>query len=174
MSTQGFTTLREEIKAIVAGGCLMSSAQIYERCTLSDNKPAFHVMISDMARAGEIRRHPAPDGSGKGARFVYGPASSAPAPAAPATPTAAKTAKKRPQRLKGFRAMARTASKARTKPKPARGAVVPVHVPLPKPAHRWALTNDGAFLLLDSDVEIRGAAARALVDFVRVLDKAQA
>ncbi len=35
---------------------------------------------------------------------------------------------------------------------------------------RWALTSDGAFVLLDTGTEIPQPAARALVDFVRRLD----
>ena len=41
-------------------------------------------------------------------------------------------------------------------------------------AARWALTSDGAFLLIGSSIEIPRAAARSLVDFVRTLDQGAA
>jgi len=70
-------------------------------------------------------------------------------------------------------------------PKPAGdwGNVIGAHVPgvgvvgLDQPiraAARWALASDGAFVLLGTPTEITRAAARALVDFVRVLDQAEA
>ena len=43
-----------------------------------------------------------------------------------------------------------------------------------KPAIRWALASDGACVLLGTDIEIAKPAARALIEFVRVLDKAEA
>lgn len=39
---------------------------------------------------------------------------------------------------------------------------------------RWALTSDGAFMLLGTEIEIPRLAARTLVDFVRVLDEGAA
>lgn len=139
-----------------------------------------------MAKRGRIAKHPAPEGSGTGVRFVYGPAAGAsatpepePAPAAALRAKAKRKPSKQPAgHTKRWRAEKR-ARKAKTRRQRARGArpvqhaPVPVHVPA-APARLWALTNDGAFLLLGSEVEIRGAAARALVEFVRVLDKAQA
>jgi hypothetical protein len=41
-------------------------------------------------------------------------------------------------------------------------------------APRWALTSDGAFVDLTDSTEISKAKARALVDFVRVLDAGEA
>jgi hypothetical protein len=39
---------------------------------------------------------------------------------------------------------------------------------------RWALASDGALVLLGTSTEIPRTAARALIDFVRVLDQGQA
>lgn len=44
----------------------------------------------------------------------------------------------------------------------------------PTAAARWALASDGAFVLLGTSTEIPRDAARALIDFVRVLDQGQA
>lgn len=39
--------------------------------------------------------------------------------------------------------------------------------------HRWALTSDGAFILMGTATEIPRPAARSLVEFIRVLDRGE-
>lgn len=46
--------------------------------------------------------------------------------------------------------------------------------PARTPPARWALTADGAFVLLGTPLEIPAHQARALVEFIRKLDKAEA
>lgn len=61
------------------------------------------------------------------------------------------------------------------KPRPAirgaRTATLPGALAHP---HRWALASDGALVLLGTHVEIARPAARALLEFVRRLDKGTA
>lgn len=47
-------------------------------------------------------------------------------------------------------------------------------VPAASGANRWALTSDGAFVLLGTTIEIPRGAARPLIEFVRALDQGAA
>lgn len=76
-----------------------------------------------------------------------------------------KPAKKRRKTLR--KSQRNTATSARPDPNAALRAQVDAAL---KEAHRWALTSDGAFVLLGTDTEIHRPAARALVAFVRELD----
>lgn len=197
---------REEIRRIVAGvGEPMSAAQIFEQAKSSDDRAAFSVMLSGMAKAGEIAKHPAPAGIGQGVRFVYGPLATEPGHGTPDanakrkharatfnrmqgavreitnTPmTPSKTAKKRSNGARTQRSTDRarrlSSRGARTKVQPAAanrattGRISGAGVT----GTRWALTNDGEFILVGTSIEIPQPAARALVEFVRLLDKGAA
>ena len=52
--------------------------------------------------------------------------------------------------------------------------ITPIAPPNPRGDPMWALLADGAFVLLGTDIEIPAHQARALVEFIRTLDKGQA
>ena len=192
---------REEIRRIVAGGgSLMTAAQIFEKAKGSDDRAAFSVMLSGMAKVGEIAKFPAPAAAGSGVKFVYGPQGSEP-PTAPAAvaqseeSTSIRASKPRKQRG-ASKVQPKTAKKAaKTNVKKARTGHAPdasaikagvdsilratanarrvAGLPAndsPAPP-RWAFTSDGAFVLLGTSMEIPRPAASALVAFLHTLGK---
>lgn len=181
MTVESSSAPRDEVTRIVnAAAAHLTPAAVFARAQLVEDMPQLTRLLFSLSNAGEISKHPAPEGSGTGVRYVYGPAGAKAA-------TAPVRAARRPKRTGGFMARKRARNAARTKSQPSAATaaakdrkhvatLVPVRIAAAEhpPVHRWALTNDGAFLLLGSPVEIRGGAARALVDFVRTLDKAQA
>lgn len=123
--------------------------------------------------------------SGKGKDWHAEPAERKPptplpppdAEAAAPNPRKAKKAKKvkraKPRRPSAYKKR-RSASAVRRKAATRAGKVSRSTPAAPAPAsHRWALTSDGAFILLGSDTEIPRPAARSLVEFIRVLDRGE-
>lgn len=166
-----FASLRQEIAyCINRAGKLLAAPELMDECKLAVSKDQIAQTLFSMCAAGELAKHPAPEGAGKGVRFIYGPGKAKPDAAAPQiypTGSGRVTAKPRTKKPRKVRAVKRhkrgkTAAKSVLLMKK---ETVFQGVPF-----RWALTSDGAFMLLGTQTEIQKPAARALVDFVRALD----
>lgn len=129
-------------------------------------------LLQALVDEGAIQKIKPPAGFVKGAWQIYGALNLAPPQG---EPVADKPARRLPKKTKGFRAEAHERARAKKR----RASVVLMKRETtyginPAPANRWALTSDGAFVLMGTSIEIPRPAARVLVDFVRTLDEAAA
>lgn len=166
-----FESLRHEISHHVhVSREPLSAPQLMEMCELAENETQLANAIYNMCQADQLAKHPAPEGSGR-ARFFYGPGEVKLGATPPQNDAGGgeRTARKKPvgkhrkmRAVKPRKAARRKAAKSAPLMK-----IETTYATLP---HRWALTSDGAFILLGTQTEIQKPAARALVDFVRALD----
>jgi len=168
--------LREEILAIVtSAGVPLTSAVILDQAEHADDKEQFSHLLYTMSKSGELRKHSAPEGSGAGVRFLYGVGDGtprqmhagggtrsegrelAPAGSGGGSSVEGKTRKRRAKG--GHKKRRRRLHKVQRKTAASRAK--------PTRPTRWALTSDGAFVLLGTKIEIPHAAARPLIELVR-------
>lgn len=170
-----FESLRHEISHCVhASRDPLSAPQLMEMCELAENETQLANALYNMSQADQIAKHPAPEGSGR-VKFLYGPGKVKLGAMPPQNDagggdrTARQSPVKKPRKVRAVKPSKKQRKNARRSPS---SAVLlmkkeTVYGVLP---HRWALTSDGAFILLGTQTEIQKPAARALVDFVRTLD----
>ena len=178
MSKLQFESLRHEISHLVHGSRdPLSGRQLLPMCALGDEKPIADALFN-MCKDGQLTRHPAPEGSGKGCKWVYGPDKVKLGAAAPSgdsvndeqnNPPGRKSAPREPV-VKPRGPYKKRGVKRETAPNGARKKGAQRRDSSPAAAARWALTSDGAFILMGSATEIPAPAARALIEFVRRLD----
>lgn len=181
MSLQ-FASLRHEISHHVhAANEPLSAPALLEMCKLAQDKVQVSNCLFAMCRANELQKHPAPEGSGMGVRFLYGPGENKPGAerqendAGGGDRKAGRAAPKvRRAKHKNRRHKVRKVQRRTAKWQHHRARITPIPAPNPRGDPMWALLADGAFLLLGTEVEIPAHQARALVDFIRTLDKAEA
>lgn len=178
MSKLQFESLRHEISHIVHGSRdLLSAKQLLPMCELAEDETQLANALYNMSQADQLAKHPAPEGAGRGVKFVYGPGpgkvklgtlKEIPGGGAikPKKRDMGGDAIRTAIKPKAHKSPRETAPKAPRTHNEGKERIKPNSV-------RWALASDGAFLLLDTDVEIPRPAARALIEFVRLLDKAE-
>lgn len=174
MSDKKITVLEAIVFALSSAEGMLSVEQIIAGAPIPLTKVQVAPTLSGAFRKGLISREKAPEGSGQGVRWVYGPPSGD-APHAPAAAPRARRAKakkkvKPDRKLKGFRAEAREKGRRR-KHHTSRGPkkalpLSPLPPPLLPELPIWALTSEGEFILLGAEIKIPRPAARALVAFV--------
>jgi hypothetical protein len=177
---------QELLAAIIGSGKWFSPKQL---CEIT-GRPSGTVspLLAEMVEAGVVQRMKPPPGFVKGGQVILAESGLAAPEGATPMPAVKPPKAANPKKLKGFRAAARARKPAKhTKRKKhakrgervaitAKGnallAAQPYRVKALVP--RWALTSDGAFVDLTDSTEISKAKARALVDFVRILDAGDA
>jgi hypothetical protein len=172
--------LREEILSIVAAaGEPISAPAILQEAKHADDREQFSQTLFYMSKTGELKKHPAPEGSGAGVRFLYGIGDGKPRAAASGGDPKAevrrqKADRKAPKPRRAKHAKRRRAVRGNTsrQPSAARRQQTPNDR---SPAAVWALRSDGAFILMGEDLGmvLPREQARALVEFIRRLDKAE-
>jgi len=173
MTDLSFPSLRHEISHHVhAAREPLTKPQLMPMCKLAADDKALSNALYQMCQVGQLTRHPAPAGSGARVSAAYGPGRVEPGAEDDEPSAGGATARRRVKRPKTAttKRIKRVRKVQRRAAKRARNSIEKVSLA----TRRWALTNDGAFLLLGTPIEIPKPAARALVDFVRTLDAAEA
>ena len=178
-----FASLRHQISHFVHESREpLSKAQLRDICDMAADDKALANALFQMCAEGALTRHPAPEGSGVGVRWLYGPGKVKPG-AEPqknegrVSSVEGKTRKRRAKHKKPRHKVQRRTAKraARRAPKGSRKGAAPNERPLQTPPHgaMWALRSDGAFVLLGDELGlvVPRAVARSLVDFIRTLDE---
>lgn len=156
------TTLREEIRQLLsAESAPLTRHEIFEKCTLCDDEVTLSTVLSQLVANGSITK------AGMRERDKGAPLATYTRPVVLERPSATPATKP----LKPRRAPAPVRSKAPPKPRKsiARVSRKPVAA-APPAAHRWALTSDGALVLMGPGIEIPRAAALALTEFIAALN----
>lgn len=178
MSKLQFESLRHEISHLVHGSREpLSAKQLLPMCGMAEDGKQLANALYNMCAAKQLTQHHAPEGSGDGVRWRYGPGkvklgATQPKNDPPKELAAQGAGGARPARSLRKKAVMHKVHKPKVaKLRTDHESRITGNEP------RWALTSDGAFLLLDRGQapshEIPAPAARALVEFVRRLDQAE-
>lgn len=191
-----FESLRHQISHFVhAARDPLLRSQLVELCDMAVDEKQLADTIFNMCRAQELTKHPAPEGSGKGVRFAYGPGKNKPgAEPERENPTGGGDRKppieKPARRSKGKHRKKRShkVEKVQRGNSVSRRAAA-AHAKRSKVVQGWVLTTEGAFWLLGGEEPIQlktetardlvklvraGADLDGLVEFIKKLDKGQA
>jgi hypothetical protein len=167
MNKLQFASLRHEISHVVHGSReRLSQPQLMAMVLLAKNETQLSNALYNMCQADQLTKHPAPEGAGRGVKFIYGPGKVKLGAIEPQKKDMGGDATRAAIKPKAHKPLRKTAPKASRTHNGGKERIKP---PAPNSV-RWALASDGAFILLGTDVEIPRPAARALIEFVRQLD----
>lgn len=154
-----FESLRHQISHFVHEAREpLTFAQLREICDMAvDDKQLVNAVYS-MSKAGELTKHKAPQGSGMGAKFTYGPGKKKPGAEAPDDVQPAPPLRRRSKAV-GKNPVRRKAIKRRRRRQAA----------TPRPTGgMWALTEAGTFVLLSAPpIHVERKVVHVIVDLVR-------